>query len=130
LSDIDAQHKKLVVMINELYKAMRTGQGHAVLSSLLESLLRYTQEHFTYEEGVMKRSGYSVLPAHIEEHRALTRKVQEFRTQFLNGKVTMTMSVMTFLKDWLQNHILGSDAAYARTVTAKSTVRPTGVNSR
>jgi hemerythrin-like metal-binding protein len=120
IPDIDEQHQKLVGMVNALYKAMRNGQGQAILSPLFEALVTYTEQHFSYEENLMRRSGYAMIAAHIEEHRALTRKARELREKFLAGRLTITLEVMTFLKEWLQKHILGSDAVFARTVSKKN----------
>jgi hemerythrin-like metal-binding protein len=118
IPDIDTQHKKLVAMLNELFKAMQRGEADKSLGALLESLIAYTEQHFTYEEGHMRRSGYRALAAHIEEHRALTRKVYALRDDFRAGRITISIQLTSFLKDWLQQHILRSDSQYARTFTA------------
>jgi hemerythrin len=113
IPEIDAQHKKLIGLINELFKAMRVGGGDQIMAKLFESLLQYTQQHFAFEENLMRKGRYSGLEAHLEEHRKLISQVQELRTKFLSGKITISIQVMTFLKEWLQAHILGSDAKYA-----------------
>jgi hemerythrin-like metal-binding protein len=116
LADIDAQHKNLVAMLNALHKAMHSGDGATVLGKLLESLIQYTDEHFSYEEGVMRRAGYKGMAAHIQEHRKLTAQVHDLRDKFRAGRITVSMQLLTFLKDWLQHHILGSDVTFAQTV--------------
>lgn len=118
LPDIDTQHKKLVAMLNELFKAMKRGEGNHVLGPLLEALIAYTEQHFTYEEAHMRRSGYAALSAHVEEHRSLTRTVYSLRNDFRAGRITISIQLTSFLKDWLQHHILGSDSTYARTFCA------------
>jgi hemerythrin len=63
---------------------------------------------------MLEQRGYTGLAGHRLEHQNLTRQVHDLRDQFLAGKVTMTTSVMLFLKDWLANHILSRDLQYAR----------------
>ena len=113
IPEIDAQHKKLVALLNELFKAMRVGAGTHVMGKLFESLVQYTNQHFTFEENYMRKAGYAGLAEHIEEHRKLTQQVHELELKFRAGRVAISMQVMTFLKEWLQAHILGSDAKYA-----------------
>lgn len=103
-------------MLNDLFNSMRAGEGDAVLGSLFQSLIVYTEQHFSFEENLMRRSRYPELNVHIEEHRALTRKAHELQDKFRAGRVAISMQLTSFLKEWLQHHILGSDSAYARMI--------------
>ena len=53
------------------------------------------------------------------EHKKLTGQVCELRDKFRAGKVTISMEVMMFLKNWLSEHILSRDKAYAKELNAK-----------
>ena len=68
----------------------------------------------------MRQNGYPDLPKHQEEHAALTRQVLQFQTDFQAGRVTMTVQLLNFLKNWLEQHIQGSDKAYAPCLKAKA----------
>jgi len=46
IAEIDAQHRHLVKMVNDLYEAMYAGQGREALGKILSGLIRYTQTHF------------------------------------------------------------------------------------
>lgn len=111
---IDNQHKGLIRLINNLQDAMMGGNGKAALTTIIDDLVRYTESHFTYEETLLRKHGYSGLAAHQEQHRELTRQVYELRDQFKSGQLMITMDVMRFLKNWLSNHILDRDQAYAK----------------
>ena len=111
---IDNQHKGLVRLINSLQKAMMEGTGKQDLSSIIDHLVRYTEIHFTFEEAMLKQRGYSGLAEHKQEHEHLTRQVCELRDKFQSGKLVINMDVMRFLKNWLANHILVRDQAYAK----------------
>lgn len=113
VASVDVQHKKLVELINRLYDAMRAGQGSAVVSGIVKELSDYTVEHFTYEEGLMQKAGYPGLAAHKVEHKNFVDKVGDFEKGLSNGKIFVTIEVMTFLGDWLRNHIMGIDKQYS-----------------
>ncbi len=110
--EADEQHKKLVSLINELYDAMKQGKGIEVIDKTLDELVRYAGYHFTTEETLMSKYGYPELASHKREHEAFKAKIKEFLEKKAKGEATLTMEVMTFLKDWLVKHIMGTDKKY------------------
>ena len=44
----------------------------------------------------------------------LVNTVLEFEQKFKSGEATITRELMTFLRDWLQNHIKKVDKAYVK----------------
>lgn len=112
VSAMDAQHQKLVGLINLLADAMQAGKGNQVIGPVLTELVAYTQTHFTDEEQLMARHGYLELDTHKIEHRNLTHQVGDFEKQFSAGKIAVSIGLMNFLKDWLTHHIQGSDKRY------------------
>ncbi len=112
IDEIDSQHKVLVDMINGLHEAMRTGKGVKVLERLVDGLKNYAVEHFGVEERYMEKYKYPGYLNHKKEHERFVGKVLEFETAFKQGKASLTMDVMHFLKDWLVGHIKGVDKKY------------------
>jgi hemerythrin len=112
VEEIDNQHRKLVAMINELNDAMRQGKGKTVLGKIVDGLTAYTGTHFKTEEKYFQQFAYAEATPHTDEHAAFVRKVTEFRTAFGKGKLGLSIDVINFLSDWLQNHILVSDRKY------------------
>jgi hemerythrin len=110
---IDQQHKKLIELLNQLYDAMRAQKGKEVLGQVLNELVTYTNTHFTFEEGLMQKHSYPAFESHKLQHQMLVKKVLEFQKEFSAGRATGTIDVMNFLKDWLNDHILGTDRQYA-----------------
>jgi hemerythrin len=108
----DEQHRTLVRMLNDLHTAMMDGRGKEVLGPTLDGLVDYTSTHFTDEEQLMARHGYPELEPHREEHRKLVAQVLELREQYRAGRAALTIEVMAFLKDWLVQHIQGTDRRY------------------
>ena len=112
VQEIDAQHKNLVSILNQLHQAMALGHGKDVLGSTLNSLVSYTKAHFAAEERLMLQSRYPDLTAHKKEHEVLTEKVVEFQRNFDAGRIGLGVDVMQFLSAWLQGHIRGTDKKY------------------
>jgi len=119
IPQIDNQHKGLIRLINDLHSAMVEGRGQAAAATILDSLVRYTESHFSFEEGMLRQRGFSRLESHRAEHRRLTQQVQDLREKSRSGRLIITVEVMHFLKNWLANHIMGFDQTYARELAAK-----------
>lgn len=117
---IDEQHKKLVDLINQLHTAMSEGKGKDILGKILEELVSYTVFHFSSEEKFMKEHNYSGYSLHKIEHDKLTKQVVEFQDNYKAGKSMVSQELMKFLKDWLVNHIIGSDKKLASISVANS----------
>ncbi|HWC99195.1 MAG TPA: bacteriohemerythrin [Candidatus Sulfopaludibacter sp.] len=120
IGSIDAQHQTLFQIANKLYEAMSTGQGRAALGPLLQRLVQYTASHFAHEERLMRANNYPDFAAHKAQHDALTRQVQEFNAKYQAGQAAMTVQVLHFLKNWLVDHIKGTDMKYAPFLTSKA----------
>lgn len=109
VKEIDDQHKRLVELLNELFVAMRERKGKDVLGNVLTGLIDYTKTHFATEERLMIHHSYPEYSSHKKEHTELTQKVIDLAKDYKNGKITLSIEVGLFLKDWLNNHIIGTD---------------------
>jgi hemerythrin len=117
---IDQEHKKLVGMINELYDAVQSGHGKAALGKILDGLVDYTKTHFAHEEKFFADTGYPDSAAHKKQHDDLTKQVLDVQAKYKSGATgTLSVEVLNFLKNWLINHIQGSDKKYAPHLRAK-----------
>lgn len=110
---IDEQHKRLIKMINDLAKAMRFGEGKNVISKIIHEMSEYAVFHFSTEEELFEKFAYPDKEAHIAEHKKFTEKVKDFQKGYEEGRLLITVEVLRFLSDWLNNHILISDKKYA-----------------
>ncbi|HUW54773.1 MAG TPA: bacteriohemerythrin [Rhodanobacter sp.] len=106
---IDADHKKLVDMVNKFHDAMSQGKGGAVVGIVLDNLIVYTREHFHREEVAMEKIGYPLFAEHKREHDKLIQEVQDLHASLAAGKTMLTIKVAKFLKDWLTVHIKETD---------------------
>lgn len=110
---IDQQHSGLFAIVNELHAAMLKGQAKNVAGPLLDKLLKYTEQHFAYEERMMEAAKYPGLAVHRGHHRDLTRQVGEFMTRYKRGDGALTVELLHFLSDWLTKHIQHEDKEYS-----------------
>ncbi len=119
IDSIDTQHKKLVDLINALHDAMKNGKGKEAIGATLDEVINYTQYHFKYEEDLMKKAGYEDLLNHKSAHDQLTRQVMDLNERYKSGNTAITVEVMNFLREWLNNHINGTDKKYSMQLRAK-----------
>lgn len=109
----DEDHKKLFAIINTLHDAMSVGKGGEVVQRVVEELLDYTKVHFSAEEALLERTKYPGLTGHRQRHKEFVTKVEEFQKDLAHGKAGQSIVVLTFLKDWLTNHIRQIDQQYS-----------------
>jgi hemerythrin len=120
---LDEDHKRLVAMVNELYDSMQAGHGKETLGRILNDLVQYTKVHFDREEKFFAQTGYPASAAHKQEHDALTQQVLEVQQKYMSGaSAALSIDVLRFLKNWLINHIQGSDQKYRPHLNAKGIV--------
>ena len=109
---VDDQHKILVRMINDLHKAMKTRQGKPALEKIMAELVDYTVMHFGMEEKIFAQYGYEEETQHKAIHKKLVGQVLDYQKRLVAGDPTVSINLMTFLKDWLTGHIKGIDTKY------------------
>jgi len=120
IASIDAQHQGLFSIGAELYAAMSAGQGKERMGAILTRLVQYTAAHFAYEERLMQLHRYPDYAAHKAQHDDLTRQVSQFYKEFQGGQIGISVRLLSFVDDWLRQHIGQSDQGYAKLLTAKA----------
>jgi hemerythrin-like metal-binding protein len=110
---IDGQHQNLFRLAGELHAAMLAGKAQGSVSNILDRLVQYVGVHFTYEERILQGAHYPHFAAHKALHDDLTRQVLQFQADLQNGKQTVSISLLHFLKKWLVTHIQTEDQKYA-----------------
>ena len=119
IQEIDAQHKILVDMICKLFAAMQSGAGKDVLDVTISGLVDYTQRHFMTEEILMGNYDYPELDLHQSEHRKFSAEVARFQEEFQSGNTGISIQLITFLRNWLDEHICQTDHKYAKYLREK-----------
>jgi hemerythrin-like metal-binding protein len=114
VSEMDRQHMRLIELINRLHDSMSKGEGAGVLKTILNELVTYTKVHFAAEERLLTSRRYPQLPAHKLIHEQFTAKVVEMNEKIQAGKMVTSVSVSSFLQDWLVKHIRHEDKKYGQ----------------
>ena len=118
---IDAQHKQVLLMINELRDAIQTDNEHEKVKRLLDRMVLYTINHFNHEEQVMKACSYPDFDNHKAKHDQMRQRTEGLR---INLKLVTGHDVSRFLKDWWTNHIMAEDQCYVPYLNAAARQRP------
>lgn len=115
VDEINAQHQRLIELINTLHDAMIAKQGKTAVSGIIDELAAYTVTHFKTEERYMEQFHYPGYLSHKREHESFVEKVGSFQNDFNAGKLGLSIEIMNFLRDWVSNHIKGTDKKYTET---------------
>ncbi len=113
VTELDNQHKKLIDIINELHQAMLDKKAKDALEKIIGELMNYTINHFSFEEKYFAQYSFPGEAAHKKEHKNFLDKVTQFGKDFDEGKLMLSMEILNFLKEWLVNHIKGTDQNYS-----------------
>ena len=117
---VDAQHQRLVDMVNQLHNVRKTNypsmdKKHKVVGSVVVELIDYTISHFAFEESLMEDAEYKFLNAHRRIHQVLIKRAGEYKERWQSGE-DIVDELYDVLKRWLLNHIRNDDKAYAPAV--------------
>lgn len=113
IAQIDAQHQKLIGLVNDLNAAMLQGRADEIMGEIFDDLISYTATHFAHEEDLMRRYSYSDLAEHKAEHDRLVKKVRLLQEEFHSGSMVISLDLMAFLRNWVVSHICGMDKKYS-----------------
>ena len=117
---IDADHKMLVQYVNDLNQAMLSGHGKDALRSIIGKLVDYTKDHFAREEKIWQEGGLTSLTEHRKIHSDLVEQVTKFQRDFDRGDISVTTEIMSFLREWLTEHIFKTDKAGVKEIERQS----------
>jgi hemerythrin-like metal-binding protein len=108
-ADIDADHKILIALFNQLTDSVRKRSGKAVTGDLLDDIIEHAKTHFAMEDRLMADHRYPKADQHAAEHVQLIKRAINFKAKFDVGSPGSHIEVIHFPEDWLTFHILGAD---------------------
>jgi hemerythrin family protein len=121
IQEIDLQHKKLILIANELYDiATRDDQNYKILMpKVIKKLSDYTEYHFTAEENFMKRYGYAGSENHKAQHDGFVKEIRNQITKLSSGTKKDFLEFYNYISRWILEHIAKSDQVWAAYVKTK-----------
>jgi len=111
---MDAQHRQLFKIVDNLYQAILSGNGKGILPEIFKQLNDYTNFHFGSEEKYFKDFGYSEATSHIAIHKQFKRDLSQMEGK-VNDKDFNAFELLDFLENWWVNHVLDIDKKYSKT---------------
>ena len=110
---LDAQHKKMFGLINELFAVIREGHEAGKVKQVIDGALDYGRMHFGDEERIMLQSGFPQFSSHKQVHEHYSQKIDELMIDYHRRFGDISSELLQFLKVWWLNHILNMDREYA-----------------
>jgi hemerythrin len=132
LSEIDAEHKAMFKLVDEL-SAVVNSRARAARGKALEELMGHLEEHFAHEEGLMRESRYDALEWHKGQHDGARRKAKRLIRRIEEGDRKAGPELIEYLVTWLRSHVLVTDrmmAAYLRNFARARASRSSGASPR
>jgi hemerythrin-like metal-binding protein len=110
---LDSDHKTLVGLINLLQHSIGDPEEYVAVYSVLGALEEYASHHFAREEKMMEASRCPQIDAHRQTHDSFTLQVQTLKRRYENDPTSVrARDCLTFLNNWLVNHICTTDMNY------------------
>lgn len=117
---IDEQHRILIDTINQLASA-EIQNDRPLLAMVIDELIAYAAFHFHFEEQLMQDSVYPDVESHRRIHHNFSAWAAEVRDEFIYGRRSaLGERILSFLRDWLRDHILGEDQRYVPYVALRA----------
>jgi len=112
--EMDRDHRILINLVNKLPAALdeaeESGWG---VGGVLNCLWDYTEYHFNREEALLKAANFPGAEDHGQRHSELKAQVRDWLDRYQADPDAIDgPTLVTFLKSWLMNHILGEDMRY------------------
>ncbi len=124
IDQVDSDHRHLLDLLNNVYESFTNRLYPSKLGQVFDELVNYACYHFATEGEWMKSVGYPRHIEHTQQHDEFARRVVEMQKSFAAGKTGgLSLEVLTFMRNWLVNHILESDGQFRAFVKGKKAAR-------
>ncbi len=107
--EIDEQHKRLLLLAEAVVEPLINSAEHRPGAARLQALIDFTQEHFAFEEALMRSAGYPAVEQHAKYHASLLKELSTYCFKVQRGENTNPVGLIAFLWNWLTLHINSAD---------------------
>ena len=105
-AEIDEQHKRLLLLGQAAVELLSA--EHKPDATQLQALIDFAQEHFAFEEGLMRSAGYPGADQHAKYHSSLLTELRTYCFKVQRGIHTNPVGRF-FLWNWIVPHIDSAD---------------------
>ncbi len=122
IAAIDAQHKQLFRLSDDLDMALQNGIRSENLNALLIRLKQYATRHFTLEEKQMADLNYPGLAEQQETHKEFVHRFSRLHQQFAASGLSakLTNLLQQELSTWIRDHVTGMDQQFGKFYKSRS----------
>ena len=106
---IDEQHQYFLNIIKDLNECLEDGVCKESASRIFFSLVHYAEHYLIQEEIYFKDSEFPSTKEHKELHAAFIKRVIQFKTDYQMDIKHTCQTMLEYLDDWFDNHILKYD---------------------
>ncbi|MDP3479883.1 MAG: bacteriohemerythrin [Desulfoprunum sp.] len=110
IKEIDDQHRQLFSLLAAFYTNLQKGAGREIIAKMLEDLMTHAGAHFKLEESFLQ--AHPDLIRHHQLHYDFIKQMGQFERDYLQGDISLAVDIVTFVIDWLHEHIVGIDKQY------------------
>lgn len=106
---IDEQHKYFLNIVRDLQEYLANGVCKESASRIFFSLVHYAEHYLIQEEIYFKDSHFPRIREHKDLHAAFINRVIQFKNDYEHDIEQTCQTMLEYLKDWFDNHILKYD---------------------
>jgi len=122
---IDSEHKRMLVLINEIDEVIQQGGAYEQFAEIdeviqqggayeqfapaLTDLIDHTNSHFAHEEKLLEENHCPDLEAHKKSHVRLREELTRWQEKVAEARAEDMNEHMLFLRIWFPGHILNVD---------------------
>ena len=104
LPEIDAEHRTLFRLANELHVAASAHASEARVREALQAFLTDLEDHLSHEERLMRSTGYETYTWHKGQHDNARRRVRKAVKEFEAGDCGALVGLVEYLALWFRDH--------------------------
>src|SRR5512133_2824514 len=109
LPQVDAEHRNLFRMAEELQQAVRTGAETTRVQELIRPFLAAIEEHFAHEERLMKSASCPDSAWHKSQHDTARSRAKGFAEEIEAGDPAAPAALLEFVGRWFRDHVSLTD---------------------
>jgi len=116
---IDAEHKRLFDIANEILNINNPLMETPRISLLVKELYGYMREHFEHEEAHMESISFDEIEEHKTMHRSIVIEMNDV-LKMSKDYMQLDNLLVILMKEWVLKHIAEEDVKHGRLHVAES----------
>ncbi len=111
---IDFQHEQFLEIAKQIAYILSTKGDEERAYALVQTLLTRVEEHFSYEEDVLRDMGYpeADFREHAEKHQQMLQFAKDKESDYLNGRLDLSVFLNFIVDEVITTHFMEQDLKY------------------